>query len=90
MFKIRLAAAAGCVATALTAAALPAQAETGAAVSASAATSQAAVPQQADRQQRAEEPVICARIEVPARRVRPRICKTRAQWEREYGGLPTR
>jgi hypothetical protein len=89
MFKIRLAAAAGCVATALTAAAVPALAETGAAVSASAATRQA-VPQQADRQQRAEEPVICARIEVPARRVRPRICKTRAQWEREYGGLPTR
>ena len=89
MFKIRLAAAAGCVATALTAAAVPALAETGAAVSASAATRQAE-PQQADRQQRAEEPVICARIEVPARRVRPRICKTRAQWEREYGGLPTR
>ena len=88
MLNFRLTAAAGCLATALAATAAPAQADTGAAVSSSAAT-QAATPQQADRA-RAEEPVICARIEVPARRVRPRICKTRTQWEREYGGLPTR
>ena len=90
MIKFRLAAAAGCLATALAVAAVPAQAETGAAGSASAATTQAAAPQQAERQQRAGEPLYCARIEGPARRVRPRICKTRAQWEREYGGLPTR
>ena len=90
MFKIRLAAAAGSLIAALAATSAPAQAETGAAVGASAATNQAAASPQADRQRSAEEPVICARIEVPARRVRPRICKTRAQWEREYGGLPTR
>ena len=89
MFKFRLAAA-GCLVTALAAASAPAQADTSAAVSASAATTQAAASPQADRQQRAGEPLYCARIEMPARRVRPRICRTRAQWEREFGGLPTR
>ena len=91
MIRIRYAAAAGCVAAALAAGAAPALADTQAAVATSAAaTSPAVAPSQDAREaQRAQEPVICARIEVPARRVRPRICKTRAQWEQEYGGVPT-
>ena len=71
--------------------AVPAQAEThAAAATATAATSPAAAGQQeARRQQRAEDQrLICARIELPARRVRPRVCQTRAQWE-NMGGLPT-
>ena len=90
MINIRLAAAAGCITAAL-AAAVPAQAETHAAATAAtaAATSPAAAGQQeARRQQRADEQrLICARIELPARRVRPRVCQTRAQWE-NMGGLP--
>ena len=89
MLNIRLAAAAGCITAAL-AAAVPAQAEThAAATAATAATSPAAAGQQeARRQQRAEDQrLICARIELPARRVRPRVCQTRAQWE-NMGGLP--
>ena len=90
MLNIRLAAAAGCITAAL-AAAVPAQAEThAAATAATAATSPAAAGQQeARRQQRADDQrLICARIELPARRVRPRVCQTRAQWE-NMGGLPS-
>ena len=89
MISIRLAAAAGCLAAGLVAA-VPAQADTLAAAGAAATQPAAAGHSDARQQQRAEEPVYCARIEVPARRVRPRICRTRAQWEREFGGMPTR
>ena len=89
MISIRLTAAAGCLAAGLVAA-LPAQADTLAAAGTAATQPAVAGHSDARQQQRADEPVICARIEIPARRVRPRICKTRAQWEREYGGLPTR
>jgi hypothetical protein len=93
MIRIRHAAAAGCVAAALAAGAVPAQADTVATASASAVANRPALagePQEARAQQRAdEERLICARIELPARRVRPRICRTRAQWE-NMGGLPER
>ena len=89
MINFRLAAVAVCGIAALAAA--PAQADTQAVTASAAATSPSAASQSDAREpQRAEEPVICARIEIPARRVRPRICRTRAQWEREFGGLPTR
>ena len=90
MIRIPHAATAGCLAAALAAGAVPAQADTVAAATASAVASRTAgEPQDARARQRAdEERLICARIELPARRVRPRICRTRAQWE-NMGGLPT-
>jgi hypothetical protein len=93
VIRIRYAAAAGCVAAALAAGAVPAQADTVASATASAVANRPALAgdqQEARARQRAdEERLICARIELPARRVRPRVCLTRAQWE-NMGGLPTR
>lgn len=90
MISIRFAAAAGCFAAALIAGAVPAQADTVAAATATGSQSPASDTPNAQQQARAdEERLICARIELPARRVRPRICRTRAQWE-NMGGLPTR
>jgi hypothetical protein len=91
MIMIRFAAAAGCLVAAL-AASVPAQAGTPAVATASAAASRpagAADQSTARQQQRADEDrQICARIELPARRVRPLVCRTRAQWE-NMGGVPT-
>ena len=90
MISIRYTAAAGCFAAALAAGAVPAQADTAVAAAAATHSAPAGEQQDARQQQRAdEERLICARIELPARRVRPRICRTRAQWE-NMGGLPTR
>ena len=96
MTKIRFAAIAGGV-VALATGAVTAQATPGGGATAAATTAASSRPgvaadqRDARQSQRAGDgQLICARIEVPARRVRPRICKTRAQWEQEYGGLPTR
>ena len=90
MIRIRYAAAAGCVAAALAAGAVPAQADTPAAVTASAAATRPAVASrqpQAQQQRSDGQRLICARIELPARRVRPRVCLTRDQWE-NMGEVP--
>jgi hypothetical protein len=96
MTRIRFAAIAGCI-VALAAGAVSAQATPGGAATTAATTAASSRPGVAPEQQDARRSqgagdgqLICARIEVPARRVRPRICRTRAQWEQEFGGLPTR
>ena len=87
MINIRFAAAAGCALAAL-AAAVPAQADAASAAASGAAASRStAQPAQAQRQRSDDERLICARIELPARRVRPRVCQTRALWE-NMGGVP--
>ena len=93
MITIRLASALGCGIAALVAAAVPAQADTPAAVTAGAAASRPSAPsQQPQAQQRRsdDQRLICARIELPARRVRPRVCLTRDQWENMGGPGDTR